>query len=558
MSLSEPVLITPANRLDTMPETLPELTLGWEAAHWAAKYLRQPNGPKAGQRFEFTTRQLRFLLHWYAVHPDGSWVYHHGVRRLAKGSGKSPFAAALGLIEFMAKVRLYDFDPRAPGGCIGKRVSMPLVQVAAVSEEQTKHTFRMVRAFAAKGSRVVHDHGLDPGLTRYYSPDGELAVMTSSAKTAEGAEATFIVADESEWWLAGEGEEFMNTLSDNLAKSGSRMIETSNAWKPDAKSQAQATWESWIKQEEELLEFGETKSGSLILYDAVVAPPETDMADPESLRSALQFVYADCDWKDERQITAIMARIWDRKSRADDSKRKYMNWPIATQNAWCDPQVWATLAADGKQNPKRELVDGERIVMFFDGSKSHDATAVVGCCMSDGHIFTIGIWEPKDEVAVDAEQIDNRIIAAFDRFEVVAFFADVREWEGYTKSTWPERWRDDLTLWAVPGGKMPEPIAWDMRSHSRDFALAAELVEQEILSKSFTHDDHPILARHVGNARRYETRWNGAVSIKKETHNSTAKIDAAVCMIGARMVYRLAMAGAQVDEPCEAFVVKRW
>jgi hypothetical protein len=40
-------------------------------------------------------RQLRFLLHWYAVNPDGSWVYHHGVRRLAKGSGKSPFAAAL-------------------------------------------------------------------------------------------------------------------------------------------------------------------------------------------------------------------------------------------------------------------------------------------------------------------------------------------------------------------------------------------------------------------------------------------------------------------------------
>ena len=99
-------MISPANRLDTLPAELPTLTLGWEAAKWAAMYLRQPNGPTAGQRFELTTRQLRFLLHWYALHEDGSWVYHHGVRRLAKGSGKSPFAAALALMEFCGPVRL--------------------------------------------------------------------------------------------------------------------------------------------------------------------------------------------------------------------------------------------------------------------------------------------------------------------------------------------------------------------------------------------------------------------------------------------------------------------
>jgi hypothetical protein len=34
-------------------------------------------------------------------------------------------------------------------------------------------------------------------------------------------------------------------------------------------SQAEATWDTWVQQEEDLLERGETKSGSLILYDAV-------------------------------------------------------------------------------------------------------------------------------------------------------------------------------------------------------------------------------------------------------------------------------------------------
>ena len=545
--------ISPANRLDTLPAELPTLTLGWEAAAWAAKYLKQPNGPRAGQRFELTTRQLRFWLHWYSLHPNGSWIYHHGVRRLAKGSGKSPFAAATGLVEFCGPARLDHFDPSAPGGCVGRSVSMPLVQIAAVSEDQTRHTMRMVRAFAPKNSRLVRDYQLDPGLTRYYSPDGELAVMTSSAKTAEGAEATFIVADETEWWLGPEGQEFMATLEDNLAKSGSRMLETSNAWKPDAKSQAQATWESWLLQEEELLEFGDTKSGSLILYDAVIAPPETDLLDPESLRRALDFVYADCEWKDEIQMRAIMTRVWDKKrNRPDDSKRKYLNWPVVSEDSWCDPQQWATLASP------REVAPGERIAIFFDGSKSHDATAAVGCCLKDGYVFTIGVWEPKDAVPVDAEAIDNRIRWAFETYNVVGFFADVREWEGYVKTTWPERWKEQLQIWAIPGGKLPEPIAWDMRSHSREFALAAELTEVEILDAMFAHDDNPVVARHMGNARRYETKWNGAISVKKETPNSPNKIDACVCVIGARMVYRLALAGAVVEEPSEAFAVRRW
>jgi hypothetical protein len=547
-------LPSPANRLDTLPAELPKLTLGWEAINWASMYLRQPNGPRVGQRFEFTMRQLRFLLHWYALNPDGSWVYHHGVRRLAKGSGKSPFAAVIALCELCAKVRLDHFDPSADGGCKGRHVGMPLVQIAAVSEEQTKHTMRMVRAFAPKGSRVVHDHGLDPGLTRYYSPDGELAVMTSSAKTAEGAESTFIVGDETEWWLGAEGEEFMNTLQDNLAKSGSRMLETENSWKPDAKSQAQATWDTWVKQEEKIAAGGTPKSDSLILYDAVVAPPDTDINDPVSLRAALDFVYSDCNWKTDREIRAIMTRIYDLSSRLDDSKRKYLNWPTVSEDSWCDPQVWA---ARGKP---RELVDGERVVMFFDGSKNRDATACVACALEDGYIFTIGVWEPQDEVPVNAAEIDNRISAAFDRFTVCGFFADVREWEGYTKTTWPERWKDDLepAMWAVAGGKLPEPIAWDMRSHSREFALAAELVETEILEGAFYHDDNPVVARHVGNAMRYETQWNGAISVKKVTPSSSAKIDACVCVIGARMVYRIALANSVPEEPSEVFVMKRW
>jgi len=80
----------PQDRLVTLPPwNVDDLTLGWELIAWAGNYLKHPNGPRAGQRWEFVKSQVLFILHWYAVNPDGSWVYHHGARRLAKGSGKA-------------------------------------------------------------------------------------------------------------------------------------------------------------------------------------------------------------------------------------------------------------------------------------------------------------------------------------------------------------------------------------------------------------------------------------------------------------------------------------
>lgn len=525
--------VSAADRLVTLPSDVPALTLGWEAVKWASKYLRQPNGPHANQRFEFVNSQLRFLLHWYAINEDGSWVYHHGVRRLAKGSGKSPFAAVLSLIELCAPVRLYDFDPKAPGGCCGKPVAMPLVQIAATAESQTTNTMRMVRAFAPKGSRVCLDHSLEFGRTRYNKlPEGALEVITSSSAAAEGAESTHITADETEWWTpANGGPTFAATLLDNLTKSGNRMLETCNSWKPGIGSVAEDSYDSWLAQEE-----GRSRNESRILYDARIAPPDTDMSDDESLRRALEHVYGDCWWAD---IRPIMVRIWDPKSRPDDSKRKYLNWPTAPEGAWADPQDWAKIA-----DPHRVVADNEEVVLFFDGSKTRDTTALLGCCLSDGHVFTVDVWEPNNSHAsadsVPVEAIDAAVERSFDRYDVKAFFADVKEWEGFAKVTWPQRHKDKLTLWAVPGGKQPEPIAWDMRSHTYDFVMAAELCEAEIREGRFTHDGDARTARHIRNARRADTRWG--ISVKKESPDSPDKIDAAVCVIGVRMVWRLVKA----------------
>lgn len=532
-----------AEGVATLPEGKPDLTLGWGVIAHASKMLVQPNGPRAGQLWTPTTGQARFLLWWYAVDEDGRWLFNHGVRRLAKGSGKSPFAAVMALEELVGPVRLADFDPKAPGGCVGKPVDMPLVQIAATAESQTANTMRMVRAMAQKRSRVAVEYGIDVGKTVFYTPaGGQLEVITSSASAAEGAEVTFAVEDETEHWTpTSGGQELAQTLDRNLAKSGSRAVETANAWEPGAGSVAETSYDAWLAQQE-----GRTRGGARMLYDARIAPADTDLRDEEAVHRALAFVYEDCFWIDEHGRKVIADRIWDLRTPEDVSRRFYFNQPTAADGAWVTPMQWAALADSTKV-----VADGDRVALFFDGSKSRDATALIGCRIDDGHVFTVGVWEPDpahdSSDAVPVEAIDYAVRQAFEKYDVAGFFADVREWESFAKVSWPTDLADSLVVHAVDAGKDPQPIAWDMRSHWYEFGTACELTRGEILDGSFTHDGDSRLARHVSNARVHESR--GVVGIRKESPASSKKIDAAVCMVGARMVRRRVLAAAPKKKP---------
>ncbi|MER5671150.1 hypothetical protein [Pseudonocardia alni] len=508
--------------LDTLPAGTPERTLGWGVLAWALPRFRQPNGPNAGQPFRPTHRQVRFLLWWYSVDEQGEFIYRHAVRRLAKGSGKSPFAAFIALCEFCGPTRFDYFDDDVPGGAVGRPVGMPLIQIAACTEAQTKNTMRHVRAFAARGTRLAVEYSLDPGKLIYYRPpDGELQVLTSSVAAAEGAEPTALIADETEHWVPSiGGPEFYETLDRNLAKSNSRMIETCNAWVPGAGSVAEATWDAWLAQEE-----GKLRGTTRILYDAVEAPADTDLADEASLIEALKLVYADCPWVN---IRAIAERIWSPTTRPEVARRFYLNQRVADDTAWTTPTKWAALA-----DPTVVVGDGDEIVAFFDGSRTDDATALVGCRVSDGHVFEIGVWEPGSGT-IDASAVDRAVRLMFERWTVLAFFADVQEWQQYVLTEWPERYGADLLLWARPSGNPPEAIAWDMRAHKREFAQACEAANHEIETGGFTHDGSSVVARHVGNMqRRPYQQW---ISVGKV--DRARKIDSGVCVIGARMVRR--------------------
>lgn len=67
-----------------------------------------------------------------------------------------------------------------------------------------------------------------------------------------------------------------------------------------------------------------------------------------------------------------------------------------------------------------------------------------------------------------------------------------------------------------------------------------QLCAAEIEDGTLTHDGDSRVARHVMNTRRRVNRYG--VSVGKESRGSPKKIDAAVCVIGARMLRRFVQA----------------
>jgi len=443
----------------------------------------------------------------------------------------SPFAAALCLFELLGPCRFDGFDRHEPFGVRAKPMSMPLVQIVATSEAQTQNTIRMVRAFCQKKGSLARKYDLEVAKTFIETPGGgKLQQMTSSAHSMEGGEVSFVVGDELEHWLPAQGGPAMlETIQQNAAKMGGRFMGTCNAWVPGEQSSAEAIFEAWCDQED-----GLTRGKTKVLYDARIAPPNTVLTDePEEgqvgLTEALEYVYEDCPWVN---LESIKEQIWSPEYPESRSIRFFLNRPNAAEASWITLEEWTQL-----RKPDRKVEPGERIVMFFDGSKSNDHTALVGCCMEDGHIFKIGHWKPEKPLGVvNVAAVDAGVRKAFDTYNVVAFWADVREWESFTRTAWPEDFGDRLIVPAVRGGMSASPIAWDMRSHAYQFAEAAETAFTEIQQQTFTHDGDSALGEHVSNCRvnEFKGRW----SVKKESPKSSKKIDLAVCMIGARMLYR--------------------
>jgi phage terminase large subunit-like protein len=422
------------------------------------------------------------------------------------------------------------------GEPLGKRRHAAWVQIVAVSQEQTKNTMSLFPVMVS--SQLKEDYGLEVNKTIIYSEaGGRVEAVTSSPYSMEGNRPTFVIRNETQWWQeANDGHDLAGVIEGNVTKiPGSRVLSICNAHIPGEDSVAERDYDAW----QQVLSGQAVDVGTL--YDALEAPADTPISeipsqkeDPEGyeaglakLREGIEIARGDSLWL---PVDAIVDSVLDVKNPVTESRRKFCNQVNASEDSWIAPYEWDALA-----NPEAKLEKGERVTLGFDGSKSNDWTALVACRVEDGCLFTLGVWNPeKHGGEVPREQVDAAVRSAFDRFDVVAFRADVKEFEAYVDQ-WGRDFKKRIKVNASPNN----PVAFDMRGQTKRFAFDCERFLDAVLEQEVSHDGNPTLRQHVLNARRHPTTFD-AISIRKASKDSSRKIDSAVCAVlayGARQDY---------------------
>jgi len=489
---------------------LPEHTLGWQIAGWAAEWLLGNDG----KPWKFTAEQLRFVLWWYAMDEHGEFIYRTGVLQRMKGWGKDPLLAVLCMVELVGPCRFGGWQP--DGTPLGVPHPQAYVQISAVNLAQTNNTMDLIPSLMSDAFVARYKIKAGAELIRANGGKQKLQAVTSNYRAIEGKRTTFSLLNETHHWVAGNGGiKMYETIDGNATKMNSRYLAITNAYLPGEDSVAENMRLAWEKVQERI-EQGEPDADIGFLYDSLEAGPKAPLKGP-LVPFVLDLVRGDAKWL---VIKGMMQSIANTTIGAARSRRMYYNQVWADEESLHGPETW-----DPLRDESLLLQPGDEIVLGFDGSKSRDASALVAIRIKDGFISLLGFWERPDGPAgedwqINRAEVDSAVHEAMRTYSVRAFYADVREWESYI-ADWSEAYAGGMAV-RSPGGR--DGIGWDMRGQLKRSTMAHERLLRSIFDSKLKHDGDRRLRRHVLNAKRRENIFG--VYFGKASPDSPRRIDA--------------------------------
>ncbi|DAZ90141.1 Bacteriophage protein [Mycobacteroides abscessus subsp. bolletii] len=545
----------------TVPDERP--TLGWAVLDWITEYLQVVDGPSLGDPLIFTPEQAHFVARLYEVDPNfkpGTAVIGRAmnngrlIRRAVlsrpKGWGKSPLVAALCIVEAIGDVVMDGWD--ADGQPVGRPwVDLgikPKVQIIAVSEDQTANTWDPCLDMVRSSDQLLDDYDVDPMETFINVPRGRIEAVTSAGVSREGFRPVFTAMDQTESWTETNGGlRLASTIRRNLGKVNGCSVETPNAFLPGENTVAERSWKNYqaqlIRAERPQ---GEGRVPGGLYYDHREAPPETDPSDYESLRAGLRISYGESadDNGGWVNLDRIIQEYWDDDTDPQDARRYYLNQITHASDQWISQIEWSAIRVGTDDEPDlNPIKPGDFIAVGFDGSRGRqrgkaDATALIGCRIHDGRLFTIGVWQAerheKDWVP-PVHEVDAAVRKTFADYRVVAFNAD------------PSGWTEQVVAWEKDFGRrlkvkcsVKNPMmAWpkgkgiNVVEHIEIFRHAVVTSGQDLSSDdpviTISHNGDLALTQHILNARkRPATR---GYLIHKAYPESPNKIDAAYAAV---------------------------
>jgi hypothetical protein len=530
-------------------------SLGWLATWWIETFCVHGPGAVIGQPVQLTDEYTGFVVDCYALDARGKRLYDSAFLSRPKGCNKSGLAADLVMFEAFGPARFagfaqggetYEFLGRvytyAPGEPMGKTVTSPFIRIMATEEEQAGNVYAAVYLNLTDDTaplfRFAQAYGLTVNKKGVVIPSGgEIRPSTSGSASKDGGIETFAVFDETHLYVKPELRAMFITVTDNLVKrrgEGSWYLETTTMFKPGQNSIAEDTYNAADMIEEGRLivnrqlfdhRWGEIKS----LRDPVVPSTEESRRwHVENLRFAFREAYGDSlEWVD---LEGLVNGVFDPKRPESRTRQMFLNTLTSSTDAWIPVEAWSarnivTLLRSGKSDGFLAPAPGDMVTLGFDGSRSNDATALVACRVADHHLFPLLISEKPDgpegeHWTVDRDAFDAAVRNAFDRFQVVGFYADPPYWQEIVNG-WERDFGDDLLVHA----DTKSSIRFWTKNTTR-MALALELLQTAVVDGTMTHSGNKAMTRHFVNARVWP-RPGGDV-IGKETKNSVRKIDAAM------------------------------
>lgn len=548
-------------------------SLGWLALWWIETFVVHGPGDVQGDPIEHGDEYSGFIVDCYLLDENGRRLIDSAFFSRPKGCNKSGVAAELVLFEALGPSRFdgwakggetFEFLGQvytyAPGEPMGKPVRMPYVRIMATEEGQTGNVYDMVYLNLDSGPlSELKAYGLDVGLTRILLPfGGEVTPSTAGSASKDGGKETFAVFDETHLYNTPVLRQMYSTVTRNLDKRKKNAetwyIETTTMYLPGEDSVAEQTYKyaQMIEESQRLVAEGKRSKvrRMKVLYDHRWSDLK-DLSDEDALEAAIEEAYGEAlDWNSKQ---GIIDGIFDPRRTPEASRRYFLNALTEAHNAWVTPADMAAVT-EGMPGTGRDLVAaGEQITLGFDGALTDDATALVGCRVSDGYVFELLIEEKPDgpearDWRVDQMAFDAAVHDAFTTYDVVGFFADPPYWQDYVDA-WEREFGDGLRV----KSNAKSAIRWWTKIDSQ-MALALQRLHISITTEQVNVSANPVLVRHFINARRWSRR--GGLVIGKEGKNSPKKIDAAMAATLAFEARARFLANPAEDEE-EMFVPRR-
>lgn len=499
----------------------------WVVPAWIEQHCPVPDRDQRGERMELYPWQLWCTVNHYRIRPAatvGQFAPAFTFRRSQvikpQKTGKGPWSAAIICAEARGPVLfdgwadggelyrcrdhgcdcgwVYEYEPGEP---MGRPWSTPLIQLLATSEDQVDNVYRPLQSMVRLGP-LGDVMKVGEAFIRVGS-EGRIDVVTSSAQSRLGNPISFALQDESGLYTATTKMiRVADTQRRGLAGMGGRSMETTNPPDPSEDSTAKRTTDSQRPD---------------IFKHFPQAPATLSYTNKQERRRIHRVVYAGSTHVDLDAIEAEAAELLEKDP--SQAERFFGNRMVSGSDTWLERGRWDDRAAP------RDVADGARVVLGFDGADVNDWTVLRAEVPELGYQFTptFGpnqlptVWNPADYGGqVPRLDVKAAVDELMSRYDVVRMYCD------------PPYWDTEVDEWAERYGEK-RVVRWYTRRVVQMYE-ACERLKTDVMKtdSGFSHDGCAITSAHIGHARAAARAGERYVLVKPSDEQ---KIDGCVTSV---------------------------